>query len=409
MDRSRWLQPSRQCHVRSRCARAACFPRARCTAMSLIDPNLLQLIGLGSTGDPDIADGRHLRWIFHRLLGFPRSGFRLARRPSLLTIDFNMPPPGTPTVRSQLTRKSELGSGTRVRFPSGLTISKDGGFVFGPADSGGQPLLRLDQRPVSLDFGVEGITPPTSGELLSNPAAYVVLTIARRSRSGFVVARGFYNARPALRPVDRAAVGGDLRVHVSDLVAEVAAVGGTFRVLSFAERLLGAQAVTRRDALAVAALVRRGLRPTWPRPPWITDPNPFVTETLLLHGGLLEHIDVRGHDANLLQVQWISSRDLLTAQAWTELGRFNLPLTDAPDIYPAWTTDPGETVAKHRLHLSPPKRQAPWDRESGGDPAVLLPAVPAPVTASLDARYLGAEFKPVDVAMLEFLRGELTQ
>jgi len=25
--------------------------------VSLIDPNLLQLIGLGSTGDPDVADG----------------------------------------------------------------------------------------------------------------------------------------------------------------------------------------------------------------------------------------------------------------------------------------------------------------------------------------------------------------
>jgi hypothetical protein len=111
--------------------------------MSLIDPNLLQLIGLGSEGDADIADCRHLRWIFHRLLGFPRTGFRLTRRPSLLTMNFDAPPPGSPAVRAQLTRQAELGSGGRIRFPSGLSVSKTGGFFFGPADSGGQPLLRL--------------------------------------------------------------------------------------------------------------------------------------------------------------------------------------------------------------------------------------------------------------------------
>ena len=49
------------------------------SAVSLIDPNLLQLIGLGSKGDQDLPDGRHLRWIFHRLLGFPRTGFRLTQ------------------------------------------------------------------------------------------------------------------------------------------------------------------------------------------------------------------------------------------------------------------------------------------------------------------------------------------
>lgn len=376
--------------------------------MSLIDPNLLQLIGLGSTGDPDVADGRHLRWLFHRTLGFPRTGFKLTRRPSLVKLNFEAPPPGTPPIRSQLTRQTELGTGARMRFASGLTVSKEGGFVFGPAESGGQPLLRLDTRLVSVDFGAEGSPPPTSGELMSNPAAYVLITIARRSRSGFAVARAYYNGRPTLRLVDRAAVGGDLRSHVADLAADVTTAAAAFRVLSYGERLVGVGAVVRRDALASAAVAGRGLRPQWPHPP-IADPNPFVTETLLLHGGLIEHIDLNGHDANLLRVQWITTRDLLTAQGWTELKRFPLPLTDAPDVYPAWAPDPGEKVAALRLNTAVPSRQAPWDRENGAGQPMLQPSAATSVSASIDRRYLGPEFEPVDVAMREFLRGELLQ
>ena len=179
--------------------------------MSLLDPNLLQLVGLGSSGDLDIPDGRHLRWIFHRLLGFPRSGFRLSRRPSMVAMDFDAPVAGSPPVRAQLTRRLELGTGARVRFPSGLTLSQAGGFAYGPAVSGGEPLLRIDARPVTLDFGPEGLSPPAAGELRSNPVAYLVLTVSRRARTGHVIARGYFDGRPGLRLVDRAAVGSDLR------------------------------------------------------------------------------------------------------------------------------------------------------------------------------------------------------
>ena len=247
-----------------------------------------------------------------------------------------------------------------------------------------------------------------AGELLSNPAAYVLLTIARRRRTGFAVATGYYDGRPTRRLVDRAAVGGDLRSHLGDLAVDVTLFGTTQRVLSSAERIAGDNAITNRDSQALATLTRRSLRPRWPRPP-IADPNPFVTETLLLHGGLLEHIELRGRDANLVRVQWVSCRDLLAARDWTELNRYFLPLTDAPDIYPAWTPDSGEKVAGQRLERGAPNRQPPWDREDGGNPARLLPSVPVSVMQSLEARYLGAEFKPVDGAMREFLKGEVTQ
>lgn len=376
--------------------------------MSLIDPNLLQLIGLGSTGDRDLPDGRHLRWIFHRLLGFPRSGFKLMRRPSLLALDFDAPSQGSPPVNAQLTRQLELGNGARIRFASGLTVSKAGGFVYGPADSGGQLLLKLDDRIVSLDFGAEGTPIPTAGELLSNPAAYVLLTIARRARTGVVVATGSYDGRPTPRRVDRAAVGADLRSHIADLAADVTLVGTVERMLSSGERIAGRGAVLRRDARAFAELVRRNLRPRWPGPP-ILDTNAFVTETLLLHGGLLEHVELRGRDAQLVRVQWISARDLLAAPGWTELNRYFLPLTDAPELYPDWSPESGEKIAAHRLEKGAPLRQPPWDREDGGNPPHLLPSAAASVMQSLEARYLGAEFKAVDIAMREFLRGELTQ
>ncbi|HYQ03289.1 MAG TPA: hypothetical protein VER96_31660 [Polyangiaceae bacterium] len=376
--------------------------------MSIIDPNLLQLVGLGAQGDADLPDGRHLRWLFHRLLGFPRTGFRLARRPSLLGVNFEAPPPGSPPVRAQLTRQAELGAAARVRFPSGLTVSKAGGFVFGPATSGGQSLLRIDEAGLALDFGAEGATPPTSGELLSSPAAYVLLTVARRKRSGLVVARGFYDGRPTRRLVDQAAIGGDLRAHLADLAVAIATVGDTQRALSRADRVTGAGAIARRDALAVMTLAVRGLGVRWARPP-IADPNPFVIETLLLHGGLLEHLDVTGHDAALLRVQWVTSRDLVAASGWVDVGRYFLPLTDAPSIYPAWTTDSTEKVARTRLAAAPPRRAAPWDREDGGAPPLLLDAAPVSVAASLAARYLGAELKPIDAAMREFLKRELTE
>ena len=72
-------------------------------------------------------------------------------------------------------------------------------------------------------------------------------------------------------------------------------------------------------------------------------------------------------------------------------------------------TGPRRKGGGQRLERGAPNRQPPWDREDGGSPARLLPSVPASVMQSLEARYLGAEFKPVDTAMREFLKGEVTQ
>ena len=338
--------------------------------MTLIDPNLLQLVGLGSEGDRDIADGRHLRWIFNRALGFPRSGFRLLRRLSLVGADFANLPADAPPIRAEQTDAAHLGAGPQVRFASGLTVGNSGGFGFGPAPA---RALRLDPHPVVLALGAEGALPPIEPGAWSNPAAYVVLTLLRRARSGYVAAAAYHDGRPTLRLVDSASLG--IRPHAF--------------ALDFADVRRPDEASENRRSLPAG--------------------DPFVSETLVLHGGLIDAVHVRGRGACLAKVQWITSRDLLSASGWTELDRYFLPLTDAPAIYPAWSALPGEAIARDRLNKGAPKRAAPWDRETGTDPAILLDAAAPPVSALLERRHLGDAFAGMDAAMRAFLGGEIAQ
>lgn len=366
----------------------------------MIDPNLLQLIGLGSIDDPDIDDGRHLRWMFHRLLGFPRTGFELRRRPSLVDSDFNPHEPGMPSLYVQPTRQPNLGTGTRIRFSNGLTVSKVDGFTYGPPES--SSALTIAGKPLKLDFGAEG-SPPR--EPRSNPAAYVLLTIARRSRTGSVIARGYYDARPRLRLVDQAGISSDSRFDLGDL-SDIRTVGNSRRAFSSADRSSGEGAIVRRDSLAHESIVRRGLEV---RSRAENQANPFVYQTLLLHGGLLEHIQITGFESYLVEVKWITTENLIAAGGWRVLDTYYLPLTHEPALYPHWTTEDNEEVARKRLQTSPLKRQPPWDREDGGTPPLLLNSVSTSVFNSLRKRYLGIEFRRVEDAMHTFLKGELTE
>ncbi|HEX6095356.1 MAG TPA: hypothetical protein VF432_03445 [Thermoanaerobaculia bacterium] len=364
--------------------------------MSWIDPNLLQLIGRGTRDDEQVPDGKHLRWFFGRLLGFPRSGFLLRRHPSYATADWD---PADPLIREQFLTSGALGPGVTRRFPSGLTVSKAGGFVYDT------DYLRLDGTPVMLDFGPEGpgpVFPP--GPLLSNPAAFVRLTVLRRQLTGHVLATGYYNGHGRYRFLDRAGVG---QASVSWLPPEFWSAATTTatgtRLRSSAESRLDAAALDARDHSQRAALRRTGQLPR----ATAQLKNPLVTETLLLHGGLLEHVEITGHDAGILQVQWITVRDYAAAKNWEDVDRFFLPLTDEPGIYPAWTGTPGREVAMKRLHLgvrtSPPFAQVPWD-----DP--VSPVTDSELIADAERRYIEFDdaFISVDEAMRIFLKGELT-
>jgi hypothetical protein len=365
--------------------------------MSWIDPNLLQLIGRGTRGDEQVPDGKHLRWFFGRLLGFPRRGFLLRRHASYATANWDATP-ADPLILRQSLHATDLGNGSSRRYPSGLTVSQTGGFVYN------EGYLRIHATPVNLDYGAEGATPiPPPSRFLSNPAAFVRLTIVRRKLTGHVLATGYYGARGRRRFLDRAAAGpvtvGWLDPAFWDLAI---ATRSGMRLRSSAESRFDAVTIDRRDDTTRAALLRDG---RLPRSAAVST-NPFVTETLLLHGGLLEHIEITGHDAMLVQVQWINVRQYAAAPGWTELDRFYLPLTDAPAIYPQWSASPGHEIARKRLHggvrSSPPFTQVPWDdRVSPVDEAELI--------ADVERRYLdaGEPFASVDEAMRIFLDGEL--
>jgi len=356
-----------------------------------IDPELLQLVGLGTKGDSHIADGRHLRWFFGRWLGFPRSGFRLRRSAS----------PTTPARWKAIYTSGDVGrvqeltqaaiGPVRRRFATGLTVDKAGGLVFQAAGPASVPYLRLDTRPAWLDLGFEGpsATPPPP-PLSVNPAAWVRLTIFRRVESGGVIATAFANGRGSWHFQDRAAIGHGLDAHVPATLRS--AIRRTSR-----QDLLG----------PVTERVYRDREP-WLRPDELRIPpwprrNPWVADTLLLHGGLIERIELVGHDAVVARIEWLPSRAYAQAPVWTEVDRFYLPLTDQPAIYPAWTAQAGQEVAKNRLFAVPPRALAPWDTAAMPPP----PAPPAEIAADLSQRYLGGGHHRMYAAMKGFLDHEL--
>ncbi len=252
-----------------------------------------------------------------------------------------------------------------------------GGFTYQSVASGTSPLLRLDAQPVTLDFGPSGPGPTfPPGPALSNPAAFVRLTITRRKSTGFVSATAYYNAHPELRYQDSSLVGPPLAgwfpPHLSGSVLK-SDLG--WRIPSSAERLLPKEALS-------------------PKP---LDPNPWVTQTLLLHGSFIDRVVITGSDAVLGKVQWVTVREYAAAPQWQVVDTFFLPLTNDAAIYPQWSPLPGEEVAFNRLALAPPNRNLPWD-----DPAQA-------VETNLKIRYLGESFAGMDDAMRLFLKGELAQ
>ncbi|HYG61426.1 MAG TPA: hypothetical protein VEL74_02490, partial [Thermoanaerobaculia bacterium] len=309
----------------------------------IIDPNLLQLVGLGIQGDPYLLDGRHLRWFFGRMLGFPRSGFRLRRRRNARDfeglVDF---------IRRQSLTQAALTQPLTL----GVRVSKHKGLVFQPAFPNDGPALRVDEQPVWLDF--ENGYPPVPEA--ADPAAYVMLVFARRSSSGVVEATGWYDTRGA--------------------------------------------AVPRYRSIQSAAAGSGGGKP---------GTSPWVYDSIVLHGGLLDRVEITGRDAVLVEVRWLPTAHYANAPDWEEIGLFYLPFTGEPAIYPDWSPNDGASIAKQRLDEAPPQARAPWD-EPNHPPPPLDPATAAEIWADLMARHLdGAAFDTTHEAMKLFLEGELVQ
>lgn len=379
-----------------------------------IDPNLLQLVGLGTAGDPYLQDGRHLRWFFGRLLGFPRSGFHLRRHRAPFGSDAEVTKQVLNLMGLQEMSEAQLDGGNAKRFPGGITVEKQDGFTYTALPSGAR-YLRIDGKPITLSFGPQDPLPANPiGPARNNPAAYVLLTIARRQRTGRAVAEGFYDAGVELRMQDRTAVGARLIDLFPAPWRDQILRKGDFEWLRSGaerERRLTLDAISKRHddltrelkpILEPTALFRRLLDRVLDlfRDPW-------RNETLLLHGGLLDRVTITGHNAVLVRAQWLPTRLYAEQRGWKDVDRYFLPLTDAPAIYPAWTAVPGDQVAADRLFATPPRAMAPWH-----EPAMPPPPDAVAVTKDLKLRYTDTPqcpaFKRVDAAMRMFLTGELS-
>lgn len=345
-----------------------------------VDPSFLSLTAVGvaaGQSQGDLSEGRHLRWFFGAPLGFPRSGFRLHRRSSAALLDWSHPQAGSPIV-TQATSRNELGTGATMRFDNGLTVSKPGGFVFDNILQGSAPLLRLDARITALDFGAVGSNVPAGSALLSNPAVFVRLTVMRRKRTGTLRATAYYDAHGSYVFQDRAAL-------------------GARRFPGAGEAAIPGDLVLANDRRAGDALASAGRRP---HPVFGRDlggTDPWVTESVLLRGSFLEHLELEGANAVLVSVQWITVRAYVSQPGWTDLGNYYLPLTDAAPAYPAWTTQPAASVAAERLELSPPMRLLPWDDQQRS------------VAENLKQRYLEVALPELQAALRLVLKSELDQ
>jgi hypothetical protein len=374
-----------------------------------IDPNLLQIVGLGTKDDLYTQDGRHMRWFFGRLLGFPRSGFGLRRTRSPITPQrWNEIAAAGDVLRSQTLSQALVGPFTH-RFPNGLTVSKESGLVYQTVPTDGGSYVRVDSKPVRLGFGHEGPSPiPPVGPAAANPAAWVRLTIIRKKDSGLASATAYAKGQGTWNYQDSAFVGVGLFAAIPELkAADRIVVDGTEVGGSLARRL-GEKGVRAWRRAADADPYSSILRPTVARPglapPPLASPT-WVVETVLLHGGLIERIEIIGRDAVVMRAEWFPTRAYAALKIWTDVDRFFLPLTDEPSIYPAWTSIPGAKVAEERLLSGTPRALPPWEEPNYPPP----PSPPTVVQEDLAKRYLGVGYDRMREAMKIFLGGELAE
>lgn len=381
-----------------------------------VNPSLLQLTALGIEDDHYLQDGHHLRWAFSPDLGFPRSGFRLVRRPS--------PLPWNPKRQDVRVRRASLSgshiSDSVIRHEEGIHVSAENGLKAG---SGGSR-ISVGSDTLRIRFTEDEI-PDTA----STPACWVMLRYRHR-KTGSIAASAVFVDDETVRVQDRGASGRNIRGLLDRLANGIdldpdkirrfrdVAYLPTFTDAQLEdtelERRLERTAPERerdlnldsdsdldrdrrfthrfgrsssgrlfgnRPRINVDPILRGGrFRRRW-RPGFGSDE--WVQGTFLLNGSVIDELHVTGSRAEVELIEWITVDDYADAEGWKPVETFFLPIDGDDVTYPAQPT-PGSEVARERLEHAPPKALGPWANEDW-PPA---PASEGAITDEQTRRYL---------------------
>lgn len=175
-----------------------------------INPSLLQLAALGIEDDAYLPDGRHLRWSFSPDLGFPRTGFRLVRRPS--------PLPWTSkrddvTVRRAPLFANHIADG-EIRHREGIHVTAADGSLDG-AGTERFAGVSVGSDTVRIRFTEDG-----TERAASTPACWVMVRYRHRNH-GSIAASAVFVDGDSTRIQDRGASGRNLADVLGRLIDTV--------------------------------------------------------------------------------------------------------------------------------------------------------------------------------------------
>lgn len=297
---------------------------------TLVAPEILQLLAVGADdGDRYLTGGRHLRWLPNPLLGFPRRGFVLRRKPS----------PDWPWDKR-----------TGMFTTSAMTGEKEGAAVwlrgFGP--------LTAEEREQEAERGVRASSP---GSTVQPEADRGIAVRDRGLMLEFQARAGSPRPNPAAWVALR--VAGELKATVSATA--------------------WAQGPADKDDAALAEVTEVvGALPAF------SPANRDEDRVVLLDGGLIDAVELHADgEVWLKEVWWLPVDRYAAGPDWEEVGRFLLPLDGDGATYPSQPD--ADDVAKKRVAGSVPKAWPPWD-----DPAwPPAPADPQDLGAVVEQRHLG--------------------
>lgn len=240
---------------------------------TIISSDVLHLLGVGSDGsDHYLRRGRHLRWFPHHVLGFPRRGFVLRRRPS----------PPWPWSKELIPLSASIADGT----------ADDGAWI----------------------VGAEGFNPEGHRLRITSPAGRTVPT-------GGAVAPGAAGIVMETRKNDRPISSAWFAVQVEGPARGAATITATSWSRGPGDE---------ESSLSHVSARLSELSQWWPQGPGA------ARRVLLIDGGQIDAVEVHASPGvRISGAAWITSARYAEAGGWDTVGRFLLPIDGDNVSYPA--------------------------------------------------------------------------